>query len=220
MKLRINADATQMLSKIAAVAVGTSAVLHIANAQTDLPRPVSNFQYEVPRFQLVARAKSSMIEAGQPVIVELELKSDIESDGFISDSVPVLDFRVEAKTEDGKTVNSTAYISEVLQRPLTNRKFLKMQQGQTLQRAMLLNRVVDLSVSGTYTIIFKKGVPKSNFKEISERRAGLVGNTNVVDLKESWFDMITSNPITITIVEPEPKTVTALPTLQKDDEAR
>lgn len=132
-------------------------------------------------FQLSAQLEKEWVGPCEPVILIVTLKNVSEKVLSLADSRPERDYEIVVKDEQGEETPLTTYGKNLMDSAgVFRRVLLKMNAGQELQNRLLINRIYDMSISGTYSIIVKRNVFRQDGKGFAE----VISNTIKVEITE------------------------------------
>ena len=143
------------------------------------PRPAPDrWGHVVEGFQLSARLEKESYAAGSPIWVTVAVRNAAKEPLRLLESLaPDHDYTAEVKDEYGKPVPGTRYAGVLA---WSSRIRTRIEPGMEVQRAILLSRLIDMTLSGTYTVTVKRRVSKAQGRDKVE----VASNTILVKVED------------------------------------
>jgi hypothetical protein len=131
---------------------------------------------KIDGLRLVATTDKSRFIAGESVEVRLRIENTSKVMCGFMETQPDMDFSVSAKDAQGREVPQTAFGKMRLTIPFFRRVFRRIDPGQSISYSLNVNRLVDMSGSGNYSVTIRKGIT------ISSSNAQFIDSGNQTEL--------------------------------------
>lgn len=130
-----------------------------------LCQPTKSGRPERPKYELTIRTKQHEFKAGDVIAVEITIKNTSEEPAFAAPALTTAEakYQIDVRDERGESALETAYerslrpAKDRLGREIESVTVVKdgplrlLQPGETMKEVIVLNRLYDLSMAGTYT---------------------------------------------------------------------
>lgn len=126
-------------------------------------------------FMMSARSEKEEVGACEPVVVAVRIKN--VSDRILSfpESSPESDYGIEVKDDRGEQMPLTRYGKNVLRSGEEHRRVVtKLDPGAEHQQKLLVNRIYDMSTSGTYFVQISRDVFKRDGKGVAKVKSNVL----------------------------------------------
>jgi len=114
--------------------------------------------YENPAFTINISTPRAVVKTGEPVVVHVSLKS-ISKEPFkvaevVNSGQAELNYNVEVRSADGRLAPYTKYGREVIDNKIiaVSRRLDTLREGEQVEEEMFLDKFVNLTKLGAYTI--------------------------------------------------------------------
>jgi hypothetical protein len=134
-------------------------------------------------FQLSARLEKDEVGVCEPIVLELHIRNASAEVLLLDDILPEMDYEMTIEDEQGNIMPLTSYGRRIMSnKEEMGSKVLKFKPWEEQRCSVLVNRIYDMTFSGTYAIAVKRG---GIIKEGRVITAKVVSNTvsvKIVDL--------------------------------------
>ncbi len=120
-------------------------------------------------FKLIAQLKKDLFKPGEPIILKVILKNISKKTHTIVVSGPERDYDIIVKDNKGAIVPLTKYGKRLMDNKGEFRAIgKKIKSQKEIQINLLINRIYDMTISGTYSIKVERFVLEQNRKKFAK----------------------------------------------------
>lgn len=168
MRIIISGKLIMAIATIAVLLIGVNMNLYAEGPKE--AKPVLNRWGRVSEgFQLSARLEKELVGPCEPVILVVVMRNASKGILSLAESSPERDYKFVVKDDQGASIPLTRYGKRLMDSTEEFRLVtLKMKSQEEIRSEILINRIYDMTLSSTYSIIVKRNVFRQDGKGLAE----------------------------------------------------